>query len=93
MVQCGPAGKLYNVIVPVISYPIQTNICINIFYTYRIYSNSSIDYIFPSAIINFSLVWVWVLIEDGSYSRAAFINFGPIPHSVLHKIVAQKTGL
>ena len=26
-----------------------------------------------------------LLIVGGSYSRVAFINFGPIPHSVLHK--------
>ena len=38
------------------------------------------------ATINFSLAWVQLLIEGGSCSKAAFINFGSIPHSVLHKI-------
>ena len=37
------------------------------------------------ATINFSLAWVRLLIEGSSYSRAAFVNFGSIPHSVLHK--------
>ena len=44
--------------------------------TYRIYSTTN---------INFSLAWVWVLIEGGSYSRVAFINFGPILDSVIYK--------
>ena len=37
------------------------------------------------ATINFSLAWVRLLIEGGSYSRAAFINFGPILDGVIHK--------
>ena len=41
--------------------------------------------IVAAATINFSLAWVRLLIEGGSYSRAAFINFGPIPHSVIRK--------
>ena len=41
--------------------------------------------IVSAATINFSLAWVRLLIEGGSYSRAAFINFGPIPHSVIRK--------
>ena len=35
--------------------------------------------------INFSLAWVRLLIKGGSYSRAAFINFGPILDGVIHK--------
>ena len=35
--------------------------------------------------INFSLAWVQLLIEGGSYSRVAFINCGPILDSVTHK--------
>ena len=31
--------------------------------------------IVAAATINFSLAWVQLLIEGGSYSRAAFINF------------------
>ena len=31
------------------------------------------------AAINFSLATVQLLIEDGSYSRAAFFNFGATP--------------
>ena len=38
------------------------------------------------ATINFSLAWVRLLIEGGSYSRAAFINFGSILDVVIHKI-------
>ena len=34
---------------------------------------------------NFSLAWVQLLIEGGSYSRAAFINFGPMLGGVVHK--------
>ena len=30
-----------------------------------------------TATTNFSLAWVRLLIEGGSYSRVAFINFGP----------------
>ena len=45
------------------------------------------------ATINFSLAWVWLLIEGGSYSRAAFIYFRPILDVQSTKIVAQKTGL
>ena len=41
--------------------------------------------IVAAATINFSLAWVRLLIEGGSYSRAAFINFGPILDSVIHK--------
>ena len=37
------------------------------------------------ATINFSPAWVRLLIEGGSYSRAAFINFGPILDGVIHK--------
>ena len=37
------------------------------------------------ATINFSLTGVRLLIEGGSYSRVAFINFGVIPHSAIHK--------
>ena len=37
------------------------------------------------ATINFSLTWMWLLIEGGSYSRVAFINFRPILDSVIHK--------
>ena len=37
------------------------------------------------ATINFSLAWVWLLIESGSYSRVAVINFGGIPYSAMHK--------
>ena len=36
------------------------------------------------ATINFSLAWVR-LIEGSSYSRVAFINFGPILDAVIHK--------
>ena len=35
--------------------------------------------------ITFSLAWVWLLIEGGSYSRAALINFGLILYGVIHK--------
>ena len=35
--------------------------------------------ILAAATINFSLTGVWLLIEGGSYSRAAFINFGATP--------------
>ena len=41
--------------------------------------------IVAAATINFSLAWVRLLIEGGSYSRAAFINFGPILDDVIHK--------
>ena len=41
--------------------------------------------IVAAATINFSLAWVRLLIEGGSYSRAAFINFGPILEGVIHK--------
>ena len=41
--------------------------------------------IVAAATINFSRAWVRLLIEGGSYLRAAFINFGPIPHSVIRK--------
>ena len=34
--------------------------------------------IVPAATINFSLAWVWLLIEGSSYLRAAFVNFRPI---------------
>ena len=37
------------------------------------------------ATINFSLAWVRLLIEGSSYSRAAFINFGPTLNGVIHK--------
>ena len=36
------------------------------------------------ATINFSPAWVRPLIEGGSYSRAAFFNFGPMLDSVIH---------
>ena len=39
-----------------------------------------------AATINFNLAWVRLLIEGGSYSRAVFINFGPILDAVIHKI-------
>ena len=35
--------------------------------------------------INFSLLGVRLLIEDSSYSRVAFINFGPMLGGVVHK--------
>ena len=41
--------------------------------------------IVAAATINFSLAGVQLLIEGGSYSRVAFINFGPIPHGVVYK--------
>ena len=41
--------------------------------------------ILAAATINFSLAWVQLLTEGGSYSRAAFINFGPILDGVIHK--------
>ena len=41
--------------------------------------------IVAAATINFSLAWVQLLIKGSSYSRAAFINFGPILDSVIHK--------
>ena len=41
--------------------------------------------IVAAATINFSLAWVRLLIEGGSYSRAAFINFGPILDGIIHK--------
>ena len=41
--------------------------------------------IVAAATINFSLDWVRLLIEGGSYSRAAFINFGPMLSGVVHK--------
>jgi hypothetical protein len=44
---------------------------------YRIYSNNSR--------INFSLAGVWLLIEGGFYSRAAFIYFGAKPLGVLSR--------
>ena len=37
------------------------------------------------AIINFSLAGVRLLIEGGSYSWMAFINFGAIPLGAIHK--------
>ena len=37
-----------------------------------------------AATINFSLAWVRLLIKGSSYSRAAFINFGPILDGVIH---------
>ena len=42
--------------------------------------------IVAAATINFGLAWVRLLIEGGSYSRAAFINFGQILDAVIHKI-------
>ena len=42
------------------------------------------------AAINFSLAGVQLLIEGGSYSRAAFIDFGPIPHGVVCKKTHHK---
>ena len=45
--------------------------------------------IVAAATINFSLAWVRLLIKGSSYSRVAFINFGPILDSVKSiKIVA-----
>ena len=41
--------------------------------------------IVATAIINFSLARVRLLIEDSSYSRAAFIDFGWISHSAISK--------
>ena len=41
--------------------------------------------IVAAATINFSLAWVRLLIEGSSYSRVAFINFGPILDGVFHK--------
>ena len=38
-----------------------------------------------AATINFCLAWVRLLIEGVSYSRVAFINFGPILDDVIHK--------
>ena len=38
-----------------------------------------------AATINFSLAWVRLQTEGGSYSRVAFINFGPILDGVIHK--------
>ena len=38
-----------------------------------------------AATINFSLAWVWLLIEGGFCSKAAYIKFGPILDSVIHK--------
>ena len=49
--------------------------------------------IVATATINFSLAEVWLLIEGGSYSRVAFINFGTIPPGAMHKTVTQNTGL
>ena len=37
------------------------------------------------ATINVSLAGVWLLIKDGSYSRAEFINFGLRPHGPVHE--------
>ena len=37
------------------------------------------------ATIDFSLAWVRLIIEGCSYSRVAFIKFGPILDSVIHK--------
>ena len=37
------------------------------------------------ATINLSLAGVWLLIEGGSYSRVAFINFRAIPPSAINK--------
>ena len=42
-----------------------------------LYANTVFILIVAAATINFSLAWVLLLIEGGSYSRAAFINFGP----------------
>ena len=41
--------------------------------------------IVATAIINFSLAWVWLLIEGGSYSWAALIDFGLILDGVVYK--------
>ena len=41
--------------------------------------------IVAAATINFSLAWVRLLIKGGSYSRVAFINFGPILDGVIHE--------
>ena len=51
--------------------------------------------IVAAATINFSLAGAQLLIEGGSYSRAAFINFGLIPHGAVDKDsrLPQKTGL
>ena len=37
------------------------------------------------ATINFSLAWVRLLIEGGSYSRVAFIYFRPILDGIVHE--------
>ena len=41
--------------------------------------------IVATATINFSLTWVQLLIKGSSYSRAAFVNFGPMLSGVVHK--------
>ena len=41
--------------------------------------------IVAAATINFNLAWVWLLIEGGSCSKVAYIKFGPILDSVIHK--------
>ena len=48
----------------------------------RVYNTVFIR-IVAAATINFSLTWVCLLIEGGSYSRAPFINFGPILDGVI----------
>ena len=42
--------------------------------------------IVAAANINFSLAWVQLLIKCSSYSRAAYINFGPIPQCHLQNL-------
>ena len=57
-------------------------------YVYILWSsnlNAVFIQIVAAAIINFSFAWVRLLIEGGSYSRATFINFGPILDGVIHK--------
>ena len=48
-------------------------------------ANTIFIWIIATAAINFSLARVRLLIKGGSYSRAAFINFGQIPHDTIHK--------
>ena len=47
--------------------------------------NTVFNRIVAVATVNFSLAGVWLLIEGGSYSRAAFINFGAIPLGAIHE--------
>ena len=61
--------------------------------TYRTFLITISIQIAAVATINFSLTGVQLLIEDGSYLKVVFINFGVISPGTVHKMVTRKTCL